>query len=61
MSHSEFVTFVSPSNEAGKLLQSHFAALQLVMTPITLSEQAGGRRNVTGPASGITSKWLTNM
>ena len=63
MSHAEFSAFIAPSNEAGKLLQSHFAALQLLMTPITLSKQAGGReqRNETGPGAGTTTKWLANM
>jgi len=59
MSHAEFATFVHPTNEAGKLLQSHFAALQLIMTPITLNSQ--GRRAATSPGRGTTAIWLTAL
>jgi hypothetical protein len=67
MSHPEFALFVSPTNEAGKLLQSHFAALQIIMTPITLSEAAGGREEqgggsgTTGPGRGTTARWLKHL
>jgi hypothetical protein len=59
MSHIEFATFVNPNNEAGKLLQSHFAALQLIMTPITQFEKERGKRFQIG--DGVTSRWLTNL
>jgi hypothetical protein len=59
MSHEEFSMFVDPNNEAGKLLQSHFAALQLIMTPITLNLKERGNRDPTG--DGVTARWLTNL
>ncbi|KAG4442101.1 hypothetical protein IFR05_002387 [Cadophora sp. M221] len=36
----DFVHFINPSNVVGKLLQAHFVAMQLIMTPITNSERA---------------------
>ena len=62
MRHEEFRDFTDPTNEVGKLLQSHFVALQLVMAPIskialgedgsTLSENGGDRS---------TARWLRTM
>ena len=61
MSHEEFAKFVDPNNEAGKLLQSHFAALQLIMTPITLNLKERGNRDSTTTGDGVTARWLTNL
>ncbi|KAG9245472.1 hypothetical protein BJ878DRAFT_501243 [Calycina marina] len=63
MSHAEYSAFIASTNEVGKLLQSHFAALQLIMMPITLSEQALVRepRNETSPGAGTTTRWLTSL
>lgn len=61
MSHEEFAKLVNPENEAGKLLQSHFAALQLIMTPITQSEKERGRKTPTTVGDGVTVRWLTNL
>ena len=66
MSHEEFALFIDPSNEAGKLLQSHFAALQLIMTPFTRRETDGRkvfRKNATSPdkTDGTTNRWLVYL
>ena len=39
MPHENFRDFIDPENEVGRLLQAHFVALQLIMTPITNSER----------------------
>lgn len=66
MSHEEFALFIDPSNEAGKLLMSHFAALQLTMTPFTRRETKGkrfSRDNSTSPnrTDGTTNRWLGSL
>ena len=62
MSHDEFALFIDPSNEAGKLLQSHFAALQIIMTPFTRRETDGRRRAVTRQSTdGTTARWLVAL
>jgi hypothetical protein len=64
MSHEEFALFIDPNNESGKLLQSHFAALQLIMTPFTRRETAGSRRrNATMGQNndGTTARWLVAL
>lgn len=38
MSHEDFQHFIDPENEVGQLLQSHFVAVQLLLTPITIHE-----------------------
>lgn len=61
MSHEEFASFIDPSNEAGKLLQSHVSALQLIMTPCVRRETvARKRRNATllKKTDGTTARWL---
>ena len=66
MSHEEFALFIDPSNEVGKLLQSHFAALQLIMTPFTRRETSHRkifRVNATTPGrtDGTTNRWLVAL
>jgi hypothetical protein len=64
MSHEEFALFVDPQNEAGKLLQSHFSALQLIMTPFTRRETIGSqRRNASAMqrTDGTTARWLVHL
>lgn len=60
MTHEEFSMFVDPRNECGKLLQSHFAALQLIMTPVTLSNRQARRPSGMG-GDGVTVRWLSNL
>lgn len=52
--------FVDSRNECGKLLQSHFAALQLIMTPVTLSDRQA-RRPSGMAGDGVTVRWLSNL
>lgn len=41
MSHADFQHFISPANDIGQVLQSHFFALQLVMGSVTTSPYGG--------------------
>jgi hypothetical protein len=61
MSHEEFAKFVDPRNEWGKLLQSHFAALQLIQTPISLLVMHRKRPTASIEKDGITVRWLSNI
>lgn len=64
MSHEEFALFIDPNNEAGKLLQSHFAALQLIMTPFTRRETIGSKRRSATMGQnndGTTARWLVAL
>lgn len=57
MPPDEFREFINPRNEVCKLLQAHFVALQLVMTPITSNEWAG-REQTTQTSDKKTGRWL---
>jgi hypothetical protein len=60
MSHAEFALFIDPSNEAGKVLMAHFAALQLIMTPITQRDKSEESMNRSGTAAmGTSVRWLS--
>jgi hypothetical protein len=62
MSHDDYALFIDPNNEAGKLLQSHFAALQIIMTPFTRRETVGRRNAATGQSpDGTTARWLVAL
>jgi hypothetical protein len=56
MSHSDFQDFINPSNPIGPLLQSHFIAVQLLLSPITINEL--GDRKPSGPSEGAV-RWLS--
>ena len=53
MPHPDFKEFISPANRARQLLQSHFLALQLIVTPVTKNEWAGKDRMAK---HGVTSR-----
>jgi hypothetical protein len=57
MPPDQFHEFVNPQNEVCKLLQAHFVALQLIMTPITVKEKEGRARS-TEDNDGVTARWL---
>ena len=62
MRHEEFRDFTDPTNEVGKLLQSHFVALHLIMAPI--SKVALGEDGSTWPGNEedrSTARWLSTM
>ena len=62
MSHEEFCDFTDSRNEVGKLLQSHFIALQLIMAPI--SKIALGEERLLWLENGedkSTPCWLRTM
>jgi len=55
MSHENFQHFIDPANEVGQLLQSHFVAVQLLLSPITVHEL--GKREPEMP-NNESSHWL---
>lgn len=57
MPYDQFREFIDPQNEVCRLLQAHFIALQLIMTPITKVEWAG-RENTSESGNGTTGRWL---
>jgi hypothetical protein len=62
MTQEEFREYCNPSNEACKILQAHFVALQLIMSPITKNEWAT-KENETGQRDGHgkTVMWLVGL
>lgn len=61
MSYEEFAKFVDPRNQWGKILQSHFAALQLIQTPISLLGSNRSQSTATTEKDGVTVRWLSNL
>ncbi|KAH7356409.1 hypothetical protein BKA65DRAFT_579287 [Rhexocercosporidium sp. MPI-PUGE-AT-0058] len=67
LSQEDFIHFINPTNNVGKLLQAHFVSLQLIMTPITNSERA--HRQLVNPdeepdnptRSNPTVGWLASL
>jgi hypothetical protein len=61
MPHDEFREFIDPNNDVCQLLQAHFVAMQLVMTPISKVEW--GKR--TSPPEmktfGKSGRWLDTL
>lgn len=57
MAHEDFQHFINPSNEIGQLLQSHFVAVQLLLSPITVNEM--GDKKPTRPPSNESTRWLS--
>jgi hypothetical protein len=55
MSHEDFQDFIDPANEVGQLLQSHFVAVQLLLSPITIHEL--GDRKFDSP-NNPSIRWL---
>ncbi len=58
MTQEQFNEFSNPTNNVGKLLQSHFVAVQLLLQPVTVNELAG--REPSTPSGG-TVRWLGNI
>jgi hypothetical protein len=60
MTQPDFEYFVNPSNEACKILQAHFVALQLIMSPVTKNEWAAKEREtgIKDDGNGKTVGWL---
>ncbi len=55
MNHEDFQHFIDPANEIGQLLQSHFVAVQLLLSPITVHEL--GERKPEAP-NNESIRWL---
>src|SRR5271155_852781 len=55
MSHEDFQHFIDPTNEVGQLLQSHFVAVQFLLSPISVHEL--GERKPETP-TGESNRWL---
>lgn len=56
MSHEDFQSFINPDNVVGQLLQSHFVAVQNILTPITIVERTF--REVPDTNPGGKARWL---
>ncbi|KAE8448950.1 hypothetical protein EG329_008746 [Mollisiaceae sp. DMI_Dod_QoI] len=61
MKDEEFREFINPANEVCQLLQAHFVAMQLIMTPITKAEQRGRESAAAGEGDGTTGRWLKTL
>lgn len=61
MSYDEFRHFTDPKNDTCQLLQAHFVAMQLIMTPITKAEWAGRQTRVATKPDGRSARWLENL
>jgi len=58
--YDEFREFTNSENEVCRLIQAHFVAMQLIMTPISKAEWAGKAKTVasTHPQSG---RWIAPL
>jgi len=57
MPYDEFRELTDPNNDVCKVLQAHFVAMQLIMTPITRVEWGKSKRNEPH-AEGNSGRWL---
>lgn len=53
MCNADFQSFLSPSNIVGRLLQAHFVAIQLIMSPVTKKGNEGNPSTENG-----TFRWI---
>ena len=58
MTQENFQDFINPENEIGQLLQSHFVALQFLLSPITWNQM--GARLSSFPTRDI-GRWLKDI
>jgi hypothetical protein len=58
MSHEDFQHFIDPANEVGQLLQSHFVAVQYLISPISIHEMGERKPEPTINESSQGSRWL---
>lgn len=58
MSQSDFEFFVRPDNEAGKLLQTYWVAVQSLMDDITIHEQKGRPQTKRANPNSGTMRWM---
>lgn len=56
MNHEDFQHFINPANEVGQLLQSHFVAVQFLLSPISAHE-LGERKPETPTHESV--RWLS--
>lgn len=61
MPYLEFREFTDTENEVCQLLQAHFVAMQLIMTPITRNEWDGRENATAGGGDGKSFVWLENI
>ncbi|TVY85085.1 Sterol uptake control protein [Lachnellula suecica] len=59
MQQTNFQEFISPANKVCQLLQAHFLALQLTMTPVAKTEPEGHRKGTT--KDGVTARWFASL
>jgi hypothetical protein len=61
MPHEEFREFTDSKNEVCQLLQAHFVAMQLIMTPISKVEWGKRKSPTAMKTDGRTGRWLTTL
>ncbi|KAH8791000.1 hypothetical protein F5882DRAFT_400844 [Hyaloscypha sp. PMI_1271] len=61
MPHEEFREFTDSKNEVCQLLQAHFVAMQLIMTPISKVEWGKRKSPTEMKTDGRTGRWLTTL
>lgn len=61
MQYDEFREFTNPANEVCQLLQAHFVAMQLIMTPITRAEWKDRESYKSDEGDGTTGRWLRTL
>ena len=61
MPHEEFREFTDPKNEVCQLLQAHFVAMQLIMTPISKVEWGKRKKSREMQTDGRTGRWLDTL
>jgi len=61
MPYEDFREFTDPKNEVCKLLQAHFVAMQLIMTPISKVEWGNRQPPPDQRPSGRSGRWLETL
>jgi hypothetical protein len=61
MPYDEFREFTNPENEICQLIQAHFVAMQLIMTPISKVEWAGKAAETPASTHGQTGRWIAPL
>jgi hypothetical protein len=61
MPYDEFREFTNPENEVCRLIQTHFVAMQLIMTPISKVEWAGKASKTVASTHPQSGKWIAPL
>ena len=61
MPHDQFRELIDPNNEVCQLLQAHFVAMQLIMTPISRVEWGKRQSPAELGTEGRSGGWLQTL